>query len=121
MAAGDKGVYEETYMQKVTTELKEAITEGRQLLQDMKAERKEYEKLFEKVRAETRSTIEEYIAVQVKTGLASYSASMRKATDDATKAVFKRFDTLADILMGTDDPNKESLATVIRKWKADGH
>lgn len=102
-------------------ELKEVITEGHKLLKDMKAERKEYEKLFEKVRADTRSTIEEYIAVQVKTGLATYAEAMRKATNDATKAVFKRFDTLGDILMGTDDPNKESLATVIRKWKANGN
>lgn len=101
-------------------ELKAVITEGNQLLKDMKAERKEYEKLWDKVRTETRSTTEEYIAVQVKTGLASYRAAMDSAIDTATKNVMKRFDTLADILMGTDDPNKESLATVIRKWKADG-
>lgn len=101
-------------------ELKAAITEGNQLLKDMKAERKEYEKLWDKVRAETRSTAEEYIAVQVKTGLGEYRAAMNRAIDTATKNVMKRFDTLADILMGTDDPNKESLATVVRKWKADG-
>lgn len=101
-------------------ELKDVVTEGHKLLKDMKAERKEYEKLWDKVRAETRSTTEEYIAIQVKTGLASYGEALNKAIDTATKNVMKRFDTLADILMGTDDPNKESLATVVRKWKADG-
>lgn len=101
--------------------LKEAITEGHKLLKDMKTERHEYQKLWDKVRAETRSTTEEYIAVQVKTGLASYRAAIDKAIDDATAKTFKRFDTLADIMMGTDDPNKESLATLVRKWKADHH
>ncbi len=120
MAAGDKGVYEETYMQKVTTELKEAITEGRQLLQDMKAERRAFENRLAEVRKETRDTVEKHIAVEVKTGLAAYRSSLDQATKKATAAVFKRFDTLADILMGTDDPNKESLATVVRKWKANG-
>jgi hypothetical protein len=120
MAAGDKGVYEETYMQKVTTELKAAITEGHQLLKDMKAERKAFEQLFTDVRTQTRSSVESHITAQVKAGLAEYRASMERATDTATKAVMKRFDTLADILMGTDDPNKESLAMVVRKWKADG-
>lgn len=121
MAAGEKGVYEETYMQKVTAELKAAITEGHQLLKDMKAERKAFEQLFTDVSKLTRASVENTITAEVKTGLAEYRASMDRAIDTATKSVMKRFDTLADILMGTDDPNKESLATVIRKWKASGN
>jgi len=101
--------------------LKAAITEGRELLQDMKYERRRFNNRIDEVRKETAEQVRTRIDEQVKVGLDEYKASLARATTEATKAVFKRFDTLADILMGTDDPNKESLATVIRKWKAGGN
>lgn len=107
--------------EEVLAALKETITEGRQLLQDMKAERREFEKVLTDVRRDTRARVENLIEEQVKVGLGEYREAMDRAIDKATKAVNKRFDTLADILMGTDDPNKESLAVVVRKWKADGN
>lgn len=101
--------------------LREAITEGRELLQDMKYQKRRFKNFLDEVRKETSESVRERIDAQVKIGLDEYKATLEKATVDATKAVFKRFDTLADILMGTDDPNKESLATLLRKWKADGN
>lgn len=101
--------------------LKAAITEGRELLQDMKYQRRRFKNFLDEVRKETAESVRNRIDTEVKAGLDEYKATLERATTDATKAVFRRFDTLADIMMGTDDPTKESLAVLLRKWKADGN
>lgn len=107
--------------EEVLAALKETITEGHKLLKDMRAERRTFEKVLNDVRKDTRARIERLIETEVKAGLSEYREAMDRAIANATKAVNKRFDTLADIMMGTDDPNKEPLATLVRKWKAEGN
>lgn len=107
--------------EEVLAALKEAITEARGVLKDFKHERKQLQALYDGAVVEVKNLVEQRIDDQVHEGLQAYQKTLEKATKDATAAVFRRFDTLADIMMGTDDPNKESLATLVRRWKANGN
>lgn len=79
-------------------EMRELIREGHGLLKDLRAERREIERLLNGIPAKVDARIEE----RVKAGLEALSETTRKTIDAATERVFARFDRLADTLTGTD-------------------
>lgn len=118
---------EEAYMQKHLKELKEAITEAHGVMGDMKRERQELQALRDETKAILDKTVvaaelivSEQIQDAVKKGITWYHETLHQAIDDATERVDKRFNTLADIMLGEDDPNKESLGALVRQWRAQG-
>lgn len=61
---------------------------------------------------------DEAIGDAVATGLANYSNAITDAIDNATEAVYRRFDVIASILLGESDEEKETLedaARLVRK------
>lgn len=105
-------------------ELKGLISEAHAAIKDIRAEQRGLFILrgllqddLRKVRSELSSIAEEQIGEQVKTGLDEYKASLDSAIEAATEAVYKRFDGLADILMGEGDPSQETLTSLVRRWK----
>lgn len=118
---------EEVYLQKCLKELKEAITEAHGVIGDMKRERQELKVLRDETKAILDKTclvaeaiVTEQLQAAVKKGIEEYHTALYRAIDVATDRVDKRFNTLADIMLGEDDPNKESLAVLVRKWRAKG-
>jgi hypothetical protein len=81
-------------------ELKQATREAHEAIKDLRT-----------VLAEARVFQAESLAAQVDTkvhdqvadGLARYQGTLAKAVDDATAAVFRRFDTIVANLLGHDD------------------
>lgn len=53
-----------------------------------------------------RDNIAYQIAAEVAKGLANYRESLDSAIEAATQAVYKRFDTIADILTGEDKQHR---------------
>lgn len=77
----------------VLREAHAAIKDMRHLLRQADAARAVIETMVAK-------QIEEGIKTEVDKGLDEYRDSLNKAIDNATEAVYRRFDTIADMLLG---------------------
>jgi hypothetical protein len=105
--------------------LGERISEARATIKDVGYARKELEeqrrKLAEEI-TEARKTISKAHQEAIDTVMPKYMEDLGKAVGkaitDATDAVYRRFDTLSAIMMGEDDPDKESLSALVRRWRA---
>lgn len=114
--------------EQILSELKETIREAHGLIKDIRREQKQSQELRDQVVdalakaiASGKEAVASHINEQVKVGLEEYKASIDTAIDKATQAVFKRFDTLADIMMGEEMPDQENLVSLVRRWKAKGN
>ena len=80
-------------LKQATRAANEVLAELKDTLKDVKKARDEISKLLE-------SAFEDQIASVVSDTLASYKESIDKAIDDATQAVFDRFETISKTLLG---------------------
>lgn len=119
----DKDDIDEAY-----AKLGERLSEARSTLKDLRDARRELAALHhaamnEITKAHTKSidSINKACEAAIKDvlpgELKSLEESFMHACEVATTAVFKRFDTLADIMLGEDKRNDETLTQLIRRWK----
>lgn len=85
--------------------LRTATREAHEVLRDLKQARRECEKYI----ATEMENIDRRLAGEAKKLIDELGESTKQAMDDSRKKVYAQFDKLAAILMGEDDPNKESL------------
>jgi hypothetical protein len=101
--------------------LRDATRLAHEVLADLKAEHRAIKVTLDVLRTEKEAwqrEAQEHFKMIVKEGLDGWSKSLDKAIQDSTARVFKRFDTLADIMMGeVRGDNQESLAVLIHKWR----
>lgn len=83
-------------------DLREAVREAHEALQDLKAERRAVQQLLDGIPAKVDARIER----QVTEGLEALGRETRKAIDAATEKVTAEFDNLADLLMGRTAPDR---------------
>lgn len=104
--------------------LREATRKAHEALRDLKAEHQGIKATIEAWRKEKEAwaaVAEEQFSEIVRQGLDDFGRSLKVAIDDATDRVYKRFDTLADIMMGEEKgDNQEPLAVLVRKWRSGG-
>lgn len=94
--------------------LEAAIREAHTLLKDLRAATKDAKDAIVQVRAVARSVFEEEMAAQVDAGLKSYAEGIGKSIDEATEAVFHRFDTIANTLLGEGKRARKQGQTALR-------
>jgi hypothetical protein len=80
-------------IKQATRELHEAIQEARQVQRELDACR-------QSIGDDVRALVDQQLEVHVAAGLSSYDEAIRTAIERATAAVFKRFDRIADIILG---------------------
>jgi hypothetical protein len=99
-------------------ELRGLLTEGHGLVQDLTRLLRE----AREVRRNLPEAVNERIGAAVDTGLTEYKDTLGKAIEDATDAVYRRFDTLAAICMGEDPKSvrdgKTSVPDLLRDYIA---
>lgn len=95
---------------KVTEELKTATREARECLKDFKALNREYRELSEDWAEKAGRLMTESAEEAMK----NYFNIVEKAIKEATQAVYNRFDTLANIMMG-EDGKGEPLSELLKK------
>ena len=102
------------------TALREATRQAREAAKDLRAE----VKAAREARAEffAAPELDARLADLTGAALASYDASIKKAIDDATRAVWNRFDTITMICMGEDPQSvregKKTIPDLIREFIA---
>jgi hypothetical protein len=100
---------------KVTTQLREVIREGRELLQDFKAMQKEYADISEQWQKDASDEVQDF----VRDSLQELGKEVERSIDIASKAVFRRFDKISSILLGEEKKDDgKSLTELAREWRA---
>lgn len=89
-------------------ELRAATREAHEAMQDMRALIREMGEIEQRLRKTAGEVFEERMMAQVSEGLARYGESIGRAIEDATQAVYKRFDTIADVLLGEDRASRRT-------------
>lgn len=107
----------------VEQRLRDLIAEAHGALKDAKAERRalaeERARIQALVDGETiADRIEESLRDHIREGLKSYDVALKEAINGGTAAAFDRFDTLASVMLGEDEPSKETIAEHVRQWRA---
>ena len=91
-------------------QLRETTTEGHALLKDLRAAIKEARELQSTLPKEAEARIDE----SVRKGLKDYEGVLTRAIETATKAVYRRFDKIAGILMGENPDEERSIAEIVQ-------
>jgi hypothetical protein len=99
--------------EEAAAKLKAVIREGRELLKDLRAERRRIEELTASVKTLTRDSVGALIEAAVTEQVAELSTATRKYTDQAHDRVIAEFDRLAAILTGKDTPDQPSMEEIV--------
>lgn len=90
------------------TELRKAIQEAHGLLKDIKQSKRDIDEYI-------CPGIDNRLEAEVKKQLNLLNEATGKAIDSSTQAVFKRFDKLAALLMGEDEPGKPTIEELVKQ------
>jgi hypothetical protein len=82
------------------------IREAHEATKDLKAAVREATEARESLITMAAVTVEQGINIAVEEGLKAYSESISTAIDDATDAVYERFDVIAATLLGESEKQK---------------
>lgn len=88
--------------------LKEATREAHEAMKDLNMMIQMAKATTKELNTAVSEALENGIGKQVKEGLDQYAESLNAAIDGATQAVYKRFDQIADILLGEDKSSQRS-------------
>jgi hypothetical protein len=102
-----------TRQEEKNEELKMTIREANESLKEIKRAIKEGEKLLESVDVMVKAKFDTLIEAQVIEKLASYDESMKEAVENGTNAVYRRFDLIADILLGETNRRKRDGESIM--------
>lgn len=83
-------------------ELNDTIRRGHELLKDLRSELKRAEKLHKTLPGSAYDQIGKAVAA----GLKEFEVELEKAINIGTQGVYRRFDILADIMLGEDPETK---------------
>lgn len=86
--------------------LRAATREAHEAIQDLRAATREARAVLAEIEQAAARTVDERMGEQVQRGLAEYTDAVSRAIDDASQAVYHRFDTMADILLGETDAER---------------
>lgn len=104
--------------------LKEATREAHEAIKDLRQVIKEARQVDAHLAEKAYAALETGVAEIVAAGLDEYKVTISKAIDTSTEAVFRRFDTIADLLMGEDKTTRRrgepSLVELAEKIKEAG-
>jgi heme oxygenase len=87
-------------------ELRAATREAHEVLKDLRRTVKEAMQFRAAMEHAAQVSVDEQVKAVVEKGLDDYGRALKLAIDDATRLVYKRFDRLADILLGEDKATK---------------
>jgi hypothetical protein len=87
--------------------IKEATRVAHEAIKDLKGLIKEAKQISEHISVQMHEEVDEKLQAEVKVGLEQLSVAFKAATEEATNKVFKRFDDLADLLLGEDWRSKK--------------
>ena len=100
-------------------ELRELVREANGTLKDI---RSEYRRVEELIARGIENEVAARLQQELTTGLAEFSMALETAIQDATAAVYDRFDLIAGIALGEDwhsqQEGKEPLAELVRRYIA---
>lgn len=97
-------------LQQLVEELKQATREARECLKDFRAMQREYRELSDDWETKAGRLMGESAEEAMK----HYFEVVENAIKMATDAVYRRFDTLANIMMG-EEKGKDSIIDLLRK------
>jgi len=99
--------------------------EAHEVLKDIRTATRELREVIDLANATQESlvstlheVVHEGIDTAIEVGLASYTVAIETAINDATDAVYKRFDSIAGIMLGDDEDDIgkfEKAARIVRK------
>jgi hypothetical protein len=99
--------------------LKEATREAHEAMKDLNMLIQLAKATVKELNAAVSEALEEGIGKQVQEGLDAYKDSLGNAIDTATESIYKRFDMIADLLLGEDKQSKRagkaSIAELVEK------
>ena len=102
--------------QKTGEQLKEMITEGHQLLKDIKTERRALEELLKEIPNLIEKHVGDKIDRAVRLGLEQFSQSAQKAMRESVKKVSNEFQKLQNLLLTGDEEGKgRPLDQIVRR------
>ena len=84
-------------------ELRDLIRQTHEATRDLRAVLREAKAVRDSLPAAAEKAVTEKFNAEVEAGLASFHDALGKAIEDATQAVFRRFDTIEKLLLGEDD------------------
>ena len=92
--------------ERLGTRLIEAIHEARVVTKDLRSAIAEARTVQRELQGQVAEIVDKEISTEVAKGLDEYKESLTKAIEKAEASVQKRFDDLADILLGEDAKTK---------------
>jgi len=105
-----------------TREAHEAIAGLREALRDVRQERRAVRQMLDGIEGRVKRIVAEQIKTeieeQVRVQVAELGTATERAMDVATAKVAAKFDRLAAIFTGEEDPDREPLETLVRKHVA---
>jgi len=93
---------------------RQTIRELHEATKDARQARRELEAFVQTLRIELADDVERYVAE----GLAHYSEAIKEAIDLATKAVYRRFDKIAGLLLGEDRKHRAAGRASLAEYAA---
>ena len=94
------------YLSAKIDELKAMHREANEMLRDLRSAIKEGRALRDELKTAAEVAVNEQMVPVVKEGLEQFGRELSTAIDLGTEAVFRRFDTVADTLLGEDKASK---------------
>lgn len=91
-----------------TAELQIATRMANEALSDMKAERKRCDRLINVMKSEAQKSVDAYLEPVVNAEIKKMTKVVEEQIEKATEAVYDRFDTIGDILMGTSRTDRKA-------------
>jgi hypothetical protein len=83
-------------------ELREASREAHEATKDLRAAMRDGKQLLQEIRSAAKMAVDEALKPEIERHVKELSDSVKKTTDLATQDVFKRYDTIVEMLMGED-------------------
>jgi DNA anti-recombination protein RmuC len=103
-------------------DLKQATREAHMAIKDLSKLMKEFNKLRDDLRAELQKSVDEQIKPVIESSLQEWSDQTVTFIDQAEDRINKRFDTLADILLGeTREEKRKDSDRADRKARRGPH
>jgi hypothetical protein len=87
-------------------ELREATRHAHEAIKDLRGVIREANETVAEVQKIMHDSVNDRLDAEVARGLEEYKTALSAAIEDATDRVFKRFDYLAELLMGEDKKSR---------------
>jgi F0F1-type ATP synthase membrane subunit b/b' len=87
-------------LEEAEVRIKDLLIEARGMIKDLRAERKNLEEFI-------KTSIREKIELEVAAGLDEYKGTLERAIKLAEESMFKRFDTIMEVLLGEDRESRK--------------